>query len=153
TRPPLSRSAQPEIDGTGHPFGPERQMDFGADPRGLITGEENFLNQTAILTRGLGRFLASNASSEMRHLLREAIIPKLFEHRPTPAFGRGCFFDGVPLAVFAVGRKGIAHMKVGISHSTFSINLDAIFHPATAGPAVLDDAFGPIGKIDNADAV
>src|SRR6266705_2492447 len=85
----------PEVYGLRDALRSERQNDLASLPRRGVRGVEHFLHHAPRLAVGDRRLLAPDTAGEVPHLLREAVIPVLFEHRIGPALGRGCFFDRV----------------------------------------------------------
>jgi hypothetical protein len=144
---------QPEIDGAPDVLGTEWEWDGGAEACGLVPGEQDFLNDTTVFAGGLGCILAADASGEVTHFLGESVVPEFLEDGVGPAFGGWGLFDGVAVAVFAVSGQGVAHVEIGVGDAAFAVDLDAIFHAAAAGPAVLDLALGAVVEVEDTDAV
>src|SRR6267378_4298516 len=82
----------PEVNGLRDALRAERQHDLAPLSRRRVRGVEHFLHHAACLAVRDRHLLAADAASEVPHLLREAVVPVLFEHRVGPALGRGCFF-------------------------------------------------------------
>src|ERR1700730_386388 len=109
--PTLKCAVQPKIDGllyAGRRLVWHR--DLAAFAGGGVARVERVHHYETVFSGSLGSFFAASAAGEVRKLLRRAVIPKLFENGVGPAFGRGGFFDGVTVAIFAEGRQGIAHV-------------------------------------------
>ena len=107
--------------------------------------------QLPILAGCLRRFESANGAREVAHLLRKAVVPKLFKDGIAPTGSRRRFFDGIAETIFAVGRQRVTHVQVGDSQAAFAIDFDAIVHSAPARPAVLNNAECIPIKLDNRD--
>src|SRR6059058_5164599 len=143
----------PQVYWLGDAFRYERHHDLASEAGRGVRGVENFLHETSGATIGDWRLPSPNASREMPHLLREAIVPVLLEHgvRP-PSCGRR-LLDGVAKADLGVRWQRVAHEHVGIRLSLFAEHFDAVVHPARAIPAVLDDSQRPIFKFHDGDGL
>ena len=96
------------------------ERDFAAFAGGGVAGVESFHDDEAVFAGGLELFFAADAAGEMRELLRRAVIPEFFEDGIGPTFCGGRFFDGVAVAVFAVGGHGVAHVEIGVAAAVAS---------------------------------
>src|SRR5438093_4388674 len=65
----------------------EGQLDFATGPRRLVRSEDGFEHVAAILPGDLRLFLVLNAVHEVRHLLREAVVPLLLVDGERPTLG------------------------------------------------------------------
>src|SRR5262249_51715557 len=112
------------------------------------------LQHVAAVFAGLDRRrVALDAADEMRHLLGEAVVPDLLEHGKRVALGRAGLFDGVAVALLAVGQERAAAEEIGAGEAGGAVNLAAVVDAARLGPAILRNADLPAFVLDDADAV
>ena len=93
---------------------------------------------SAPVSSGLGA--REHAVDEVAHLLREAVVPDLLEHRERPAACLRRLLDRVAVAVLAVGHERGAAQDVDVGDALGPDQLGAVVHPAGLGPARLDHA-------------
>src|SRR5208337_2425012 len=116
--------AEPQVDGALDARGAEGEADLRAHPGRAIAGQENFLDDPAVLAAGDRSLLAAGTAGKVVYLLGEAVVPELLVDGVRPALGGRCLLDGVAVARLAVGRQGVAHEQVGEGQSSFAVNLD-----------------------------
>ncbi len=95
----------------------------------------------------------SDAVDEVAHLLREAVVPELVEHRERPPARLGRLLDRVAVAVLAVGQKRRAAQDVDVGDAVGPDQLGAIVHASGLGPARLDHAQAVPGEAHDAHRV
>src|SRR5271157_2742861 len=145
--------AEPQVDGALDASGAEGEADLHAHPGRAIAGQENFPDDPAVLAGGDRGLLAVGTAGEVVHFLGEAVVPELLLDGVRPALGGRGLLDGVAVARLAVGRQGVAHVQVGEGQSSFAVNLDPVIHTAPAGPAILNQADGVPGELEDAEGV
>src|ERR1700680_1315790 len=147
---PILRTAKPQVDGFLHGLHGERHLYFSSFSSRCVSGVQDLHAAQPIFSSGLGFLFAPRATCEVRHLLREAVVPQLFEDWIAPPFCARRLLHRVAITILAIRRESVAHVKIGVGHALRSIYFDPVVHPATPPPAVLDHAYCTAFKFQNA---
>src|SRR6266550_7973556 len=99
---PILRTAKPQIDRFLYAFRGERHVYFSSFPGRRVSGVQSLHDDKTIFSRYLGFLFSSDATCEVCHLLREAIVPQLLEHWIAPPFCARRLFRRVAVTIFAV---------------------------------------------------
>src|SRR6202023_878006 len=137
---PILRTAKPQIDGFLHAFRQERHLYLSSFPGRCVSGVQDLHNDQPIFSSCLGLLFAPRATCEVRHLLREAVVPQLLENWIAPPFCARRLLHGVAITILAIRGERVAHVKIGVGHALRAMHLDPVVHSTTPPPAVLDNA-------------
>src|SRR6266700_3097864 len=150
---PILRSAKPEIDGFLYALRGERHLYFSTFSGRCVSGIQDLHYDQPIVSGCLGLLFTPHATCEVRHLLREAVVPQLFENWIAPPFCARRLLHRVAITILAICGERVAHVKIGVGHAVRPMYLDSVVHSATPPPAVLDNAYCTALKFQNANGL
>src|SRR5262245_60224994 len=115
----------------------EGQFHFTASASRFVGGEDRFQDGTAVLAGNKRLFVVLDAIYEMRHFLREAVVPFFLVDGEGPTPGRAGLLDRIVVAYGAVSLDSVAVVEIGIGDALRTVDLGAVVHPAHLCPAFL----------------
>src|SRR2546426_926362 len=127
----ISAPAEPGVNGLFR-IGLEGQVHLFSRRRGKVRRLDSLQHGLSIVSGDERRRLAAHALKEVRHFLREAVVPHLLVHREAPALRRSGLLDRVAVARLAVGLERRAVEQVGIGHAQRAVNLGSVIHAPRA---------------------
>src|SRR5512142_1830448 len=132
---PIGSGFAPEVDRLLDRRCMIREVNAPPLARGLISRIHDLEHFPAILPALHELFLAQGTVHEMLHLLREAVVPDLLEHRECVSLCLAGFLDGIAVARLAIREQRAAAEQVGARMALLAIDLAAVVDASALRPA------------------